>query len=341
MTMLVWISALLVMSLTGAHGLNHFPENFVVADRYDTKPVTLACNAETDGPVIWKFNGEEVDDEDSIQMVGSNLMISDVDTPMLGEYSCWRGGKNLSSTYLLLNAGEEEDLDYFLTCRAKSYDCSFSCSWTDKSYTVRLGIGQDCSEGKRSCNWEKGSDQLHKGGIQFLLTHSLLPYAEESTKIELTAEAIKDLSILRKSKAFYLRDIIQPDSPTIVRCEEVEQDLNVTIEPPSSWSTPHSFFSLEHQIEYKYRDDGKTGRSLSTLIPRGISQLRVRSRDPLVPSPWSQWTAWKNVKNKKKNLCGRKKKPKIHRSELSSKSTNARRKGEKKRPKDATRSITH
>ncbi|XP_072243663.1 interleukin-12 subunit beta [Leuresthes tenuis] len=331
MTILVWISALLVMNLTGAHGLNHFPDNFVVAKRDDTKPVTLACNAETDGPVIWKFNGEELDDEDNIQMVGQNLIISDVDTLMLGEYSCWRGGEKLSSTYLLLNADEEEDLDYFLSCRAKSYDCNFSCSWTNKRYTeVRLGIGQDCSEGKRSCNWERGSDQLHIGGIQFLLSHSLLPYAEESTKIQLTAEAISNHFILRKSKAFYLRDIIQPDSPTIVRCREVEQDLNVTIEPPSSWSIPHSFFRLEHEIEYESKDDGKTGRSLSTLIPRGISKLRVRSRDPLVPSPWSQWTAWKNVKNKKKNSCGRKKRPKMHRSESSSRSTNARGKRGKK-----------
>ena len=55
---------------------------------------------------------------------------------------------------------------------------------------------------------------------------------------------------------------VQPDSPTIVRCREVEQDLNVIIEPPSSWSTPHSFFSLEHEIEYESKDDGKVYTSL-------------------------------------------------------------------------------
>lgn len=55
---------------------------------------------------------------------------------------------------------------------------------------------------------------------------------------------------------------VQPDSPQIVKCEEVEQGLNVTIDPPSSWSTPHSFFKLEHEIEYVLKDNGEVHTNL-------------------------------------------------------------------------------
>uniref|UniRef100_A0A8C4F4V3 Interleukin-12 subunit beta n=1 Tax=Dicentrarchus labrax TaxID=13489 RepID=A0A8C4F4V3_DICLA len=308
-TLSLWMFGLLFISLTGAHGLNNFPENFVVAKTNEN--VILTCGSKADGAVTWKFRMfpseemEDVDSEDNIQQEGQNLKVSEVGTPVLGEYSCWRGEEKLSSTYLLLEDEEEEELDSLIRCRAKSYDCNFTCKWTRDGYTaVRLGLGHECSEGGKSCHWVSSSEQLQDGGFQFVLSHSLSPYAEESTMLELTAEAINDLSILRRTKRFYLRDIVQPDSPQIVKCQEVDQELNVTIDPPSTWSTPYSFFSLEHEIEYELKDDGQTGRSSSSaLIPKKISKLRVRSRDSLVLSTWSQWTPWKNVRTGKKNLC--------------------------------------
>ncbi|XP_028270621.1 interleukin-12 subunit beta [Parambassis ranga] len=293
-----WMFGFLLISLTGAHGLNNFPEKFVVAKRNVAKPVTLTCGAKSDETVTWKFNGEVIEEsEDNVQKKGQNLIVSEVDTPMLGAYSCWRGGEMLSSTYLFLEDEEGDDLDTLLRCRAKSYDCSFSCVWTNSKYTaVRLRLGHECREDHESCNWiSSNSKRDSNGGFQFEVSHSLSPYAEESTMLELHAQAIDNDSMLRRTKRFYLRDIVQPDSPQIVRCQEVEQDLNVTIDPPPSWSVPHSFFSLEHEIEYILKDDGRTERSSSALIPKRISKLRVRSRDSLVLSPWSQWTPWKNV----------------------------------------------
>ncbi|CAK6950768.1 interleukin-12 subunit beta [Scomber scombrus] len=323
-TLSVWIFGLLSISLTGAHGLNHFPKNFVVAKRNDANSVTLTCGTKSSGDVVWKFEGDELEDgdyEDNLLKNGTNLRVTEVDTPILGEYSCWSGGEMLSSTYLLLEAEDEDEdeLDSFINCRAKSYDCKFTCAWTRNEYTaVRLGLGHDCYEGGKLCHWVTSSQQLLNGGFQFELSHSLSPYAEESTMLELTAEAIIDFSIHRTTKRFYLRDIVQPDSPQIVKCQEVDQDLNVTIDPPTSWSTPHSFFSLEHEIEYVLKDDGKTGRSSSALIPKRISKLRVRSRDPLVFSTWSQWTAWKNVITGKTKLCKCKKRNKYCCPELPS-----------------------
>ncbi|XP_041792880.1 interleukin-12 subunit beta [Chelmon rostratus] len=298
-TLTLQIFGLLFISLNRAHGLNQFPENFVVAKRNNENPVTLTCDTETDGAVTWKFHGEVMEDvvlQANVQQDGRTLTVSDVDTPMLGQYSCWRGGEMLSSTYLLLEAEEEDELGSPILCRAKSYDCRFMCKWINSGYkAVRLGLGQNCTEGGRSCHWVSSSDELPDGGFQFELSHSLSPFAEESTMLEVTAEAFTDLSILRATKRFYLRDIVQPDSPQNVRCQKVEQALNVTIDPPSSWSVPHSFFGLEHEIEYMLKDNGKTERSSSALITKRISKLRVRCRDSLVLSTWSQWTPWKNV----------------------------------------------
>ncbi|XP_026177548.1 interleukin-12 subunit beta isoform X2 [Mastacembelus armatus] len=303
MTLSLWTFGLLLISLNGANGINYFPENFVVAKRGNS--VKLICGATTGDNVTWMFNDEmkNEDDDEDITQDGQDLMVLDIDKPLLGEYSCWKGGNKLSSTYLLLEAEEDDQLD-FLTCRAKSYDCKFSCIWTQSRYTaVRLGLGNDCSEGKKSCHWVSSGEQLLDGGFQFELSHSLSPYAEEDSMLELTAEAIFDLSILRRTKRFYLRDIIQPDSPQIVRCEEMEEALKVTIVPPPTWSTPHSYFSLEHEIEFVYKDHGKTGNSSSCMVPKTIIKLRARSRDSLVPSAWSQWTPWKNVRTAGKKLC--------------------------------------
>ncbi|XP_040050986.1 interleukin-12 subunit beta [Gasterosteus aculeatus] len=303
----LWLFGLLFVSLSGAQGPSHFPEHFVVAKRNDANPVTLTCRTEDPGAVTWKFHSEAPEDvhlEDNVQQQGHHLALSEVDAPMLGEYSCWRGTEMLSSTLLLLKADGEEDSDSLsFRCWAKSYDCTFSCEWTYSGQSaVRLGLGRDCTEARKSCHWISAR-LLADGKFHFELSHPVSPYAEESTMLELTAEAIVDLSVVRTTHRFYLRDIVKPDSPQIVTCQEGEEDLSVTVAPPSSWSTPHSFFSLEHQIEYVLKDDGRTERSSIVLLPKGVSKLRVRSRDSLVLSAWSQWTAWKNVRTGKKNRC--------------------------------------
>ncbi|XP_076005621.1 interleukin-12 subunit beta [Genypterus blacodes] len=300
----MWIFGIVLISLSGADGLTSFPDHLVVAAKGD--PVTLTCRGHSDGNVTWKFaedgKVENVEFGENVQQKGGKLVFGEAGDPMVGEYSCWSGVQNLSSVYLLLDAQEEEedeegeDLDSLISCRANSYDCNFNCNWTGSDYTaVRLGLGDECSTGEKRCEWVNGREAGPDGRFQFEMSHSVSPYAEESTMLEVTAEAISDSYYLKTTKRFYLRDIVQPDSPEIVRCQEVGQDLSVSIDPPASWSTPHSFFSLQHEIEYVYKDNGMHETSLSTLIPKRISQLRVRSRDPLVLSAWSQWSPWKNV----------------------------------------------
>lgn len=72
-----------------------------------------------------------------------------------------------------------------------------------------------CSaEGRQSCQWVTSSVQLSDGGFQFELSHFQSPYTEESTMLQVTAEAIHDLFILRKTKRFYLRDISKENKAT-------------------------------------------------------------------------------------------------------------------------------
>uniref|UniRef100_A0A3Q2YS19 Interleukin-12 subunit beta n=1 Tax=Hippocampus comes TaxID=109280 RepID=A0A3Q2YS19_HIPCM len=258
--------------------------------------ITLSCDVASEGDeVTWKFSGEEIDEDNPFEMkkIGPNLLLKDVGTPMLGEYTCWSRGKSMS-TYLLLQAEEEEEFDYFLTCRANSYNCTFSCTWNDTKYKlVRLGLGR---EGGDLCSWVSSTSDKQDGKLHFELHHSLSPYSEESTMLELTAEAIGNDTFLRRIKKFYLHDIIQPDSPQIVKCQELEHYLSVTVRPPCSWSSPDSFFPLEHQVEYRLRDDGQVKCSKPSQLPKKISSLRARSRDLLVQSRWSKWSEWANVK---------------------------------------------
>uniref|UniRef100_A0A3Q0SWB4 Interleukin-12 beta central domain-containing protein n=1 Tax=Amphilophus citrinellus TaxID=61819 RepID=A0A3Q0SWB4_AMPCI len=178
----------------------------VVAKR--SEQYTLTCNSKAGEAVTWKLGDNSLEDEENVELNGPNLTVLEVDMPSLGKYSCWKGEEMLSSTYLLLEDDEEHDLNSLITCRAKSYDCNFSCTWTSNEYTaVRLGLGQDCNESLKSCQWVSSSGQFPDGRLQFELSHNLSPYAEESTMLELTAEAISDRSIFRTTKRFYLRDI--------------------------------------------------------------------------------------------------------------------------------------
>lgn len=153
MILSVWTLGLLLVTLGGAHGHTNFPANctflfdsshfwlicfillvlllcsdqyllflyicvVVVAKRNDPHPVTLTCNTQTEEGVSWRLDGEEVELDNYVQMEGPNLKISEVDAPMLGEYSCWRGGTMLSSTYLFQELEEDVELGeiYFLIC---------------------------------------------------------------------------------------------------------------------------------------------------------------------------------------------------------------------------------
>lgn len=107
----------------------------MVAKRNDRNPVTLTCNTATPGAVTWKFHDddmmvmEDVVLDEYVKQDSHNLNMSYIDTPMLGQYSCWRGGAFLSSVYLLVEA--EEKLGEIL---------SFLSAWLYISYIYHSDI---------------------------------------------------------------------------------------------------------------------------------------------------------------------------------------------------------
>ncbi|CAL9707595.1 unnamed protein product [Knipowitschia caucasica] len=299
----MWIFTLLLCA-AAAHGLDHFPQKYVTA----TQQATLSCE-NADGEVTWTLNGEVLKDRafgGLVRVDGPSVTVEEVDDPVLGEYACWRAGKKISSTYLLQEVEEADDLES-LKCHAKSYDCVFTCIWRNSGYSVaRLLLDPNCES--ESCPWvtSRGHSTFH-----FEMSHSLSPYAEEVSMQELRVEALKHFYILKTTKQFFLRDIIRPDSPRVLGHAEVGPQLRVTVAPPETWSSPQSFFSLENEIEYVLKDNGERQQTSCLLIPRKISKFRARCRDAFVPSAWSQWSQWNNVKGKKKKCqntrCGNKK----------------------------------
>lgn len=59
----------------------------------------------------------------------------------------------------------------------------------------------------KSCQWVTPNPRPSGGAFVFNLSHSLSPYAEEKNMLEVTAEAIHNHSIVRKTKIFFLREI--------------------------------------------------------------------------------------------------------------------------------------
>ncbi|KAA0715192.1 hypothetical protein E1301_Tti008757 [Triplophysa tibetana] len=94
---------------------------------------------------------------------------------------------------------------------------------------------------------------------------------------------------------------VKPAGPDITKCFQRKhtEKVEVVVTPPSTWPKPHSFFPLKHQIEYEIRDNGKfkthEWEGLKVEIQGVVTKLRVRCRDLLLLSQWSDWTPWKHV----------------------------------------------
>ncbi|XP_019900752.1 interleukin-12 subunit beta isoform X2 [Esox lucius] len=275
MTLVPWVVMLLCVSLPRAQGLI-FSEIYVVSDEHSS--VNLTCPMAFSGPLTWT-HGDQPLDSDNAQVQGHNLILNDI---WHGEYSCWNGERKLGSVYLLEALKEDGagGTDSSISCWAKSYDCIITCIWTNSEFsTVRLGLGHACTHGQENCTWVYPATNLQNKGFHFNLSHSLSPYTEEITPLVVTAEAINEFKYLRKTKRFYLRDIVQPDSPTVVTCLMNGENLEVKVEPPTTWNSPPSYFPLEHQIAYILKDNGEEKHSMELHIPKYVSKIIGDKKD--------------------------------------------------------------
>ncbi|XP_035291475.1 interleukin-12 subunit beta isoform X1 [Anguilla anguilla] len=306
-----WVSLIVAVCISMVCSLNEFPKKIQVSQKGAS--VNLTCHTDFQGQVTWKqkLQGKEKILKESrfVSITGLRLFLHKLDTPDAGEYSCWGEGRKLDHTYLLLEAEEEESYDSdvedeeeedeedqeeerdSLSCSTRTYSCSFTCRLSASGFTAaRLSFHR---YGQQPTQWHYApTAQNH---FQFTLPLSYSPFAEESAALVVTAEAANSNQYLKKTIQFYLRDIVQPDPPQTVTCERAGNALRVTVQPPVSWAQPVSYFPLEHEIEFINKDNGKTERVTSGVITQKVSRLRARSRDPLTPSAWSEWSPWKNV----------------------------------------------
>ncbi|XP_066567799.1 interleukin-12 subunit beta [Amia ocellicauda] len=283
-----YILSLLVI-LQPTLGLN-FSSNLLVAQPEGSK--NLTCRTEFTGPVTWTLGGQKVEESNYRELKGTTLTLHQLQDPDTGIYSCWGNGIWLNSIHLVLEQEPEEEDEDILLCTAKTYNCSFTCSWSLEGYELARVRYNHSEEKPSSWVYAQHSDS----SFQFQMSHSSSPFAEERTPFQLTAEALGPRHYRRRTTVFYIRDIIQPDAPQTVLCKHDKREtLTITVCPPHTWAQPHSYFPLSHQIEYIHQDNGKVETSNSSVIPRAVSRLRVRSRDPYFLSSWSHWSPWKNV----------------------------------------------
>ncbi|XP_058891584.1 interleukin-12 subunit beta-like [Acipenser ruthenus] len=283
------LQALVVFtSMLTAHTLHSFPKTFMVGK--EDGEVTLTCSTQFQGTVTWRHDDNPVPASGYNVMSGHTLTLHGLDSEgSPGNYTCWGNDQLLDHSYLVL---EQEEEEVRLSCSAKTYSCSFLCIWRLTGYDVAR-VKHQRSEASGGSSWDLGT--WMQDGFHFHLSDLSSPFTEEDRPIRLTAEALSGQRYKKQQLRFFLREIIEPDAPEIKDCVRTGDSLHVSVEPPSSWAKPHSYFPLEPEVEYEYKDDGKIERSMNLVIPKDITRLRVRARDPYFNSSWSKWTPWKKV----------------------------------------------
>lgn len=79
---------------------------------------TITCKTAENRSITWKIDNVDLEDiafKDALQEDGHRLKLSEVDNPMLGEYSCWSEGQNLYSIHLLLEAKISSEIFFFIS----------------------------------------------------------------------------------------------------------------------------------------------------------------------------------------------------------------------------------
>uniref|UniRef100_A0A8B9HCS5 Si:dkey-88e18.2 n=2 Tax=Astyanax mexicanus TaxID=7994 RepID=A0A8B9HCS5_ASTMX len=259
-----------------------FPKKFVAVQM--NSDVTLHCDT-TDQDVTWQYDSDELEASEDIRLEGNKLILKRIEEEQAGNYTCWRNNEIVDYTYVLLDM-TSHITDLTINCTAETFNCTFniSCNMNQPAFNYfRLRNKRDNS------NWVMPSEDG-----AFHLTHSTNPYAEEAKQLEVIGEAVSSSDRYFKiSHNFYLRDIIKP------ACPEVSVNKRkVNLAPPPTWAKPTSYYPLDHEIQCKNLDDGKEkpcDLDHDNKVPKGTSELRVRCRDSLLLSQWSDWTPWHNV----------------------------------------------
>ncbi|XP_016308490.1 interleukin-12 subunit beta-like [Sinocyclocheilus anshuiensis] len=288
---------LFCLSIVRMSALNFFPEKFELAEKHTS--VTLTCRTDKD-KITWRREDANsivnILQSDFEILSGRDLTVIDLQEDLTGNYTCWNDTGLEDYTYLLLDKSKEATA-FKINCTAETFSCTqnIKCAWTSDEFTAfRLRNTRDNGD------WVSQSVD----GV-FFLPHSTNSYSEESERLLITGEAVSTCCYMKTDYSFYLRDIVKPADPSISICTiknegRDEQIIELEVKPPSTWPQPHSFFPLKHEIEYEIRHNGELKtkeweEGSKVKVQGSITKLRVRCRDLLLLSQWSEWSKWKNV----------------------------------------------
>nr|AUN50140.1 interleukin-12 p40c2 subunit [Carassius langsdorfii] len=292
---LMTFTLLFCLSIVRMSALNIFPEKFKLAER--SKSVTLTCRTDKDN-IKWRLDDsiQPISETEFEKLNGRDLTVINLQEDLTGNYTCWSDTGLEDYTYLLLDKSKEVTA-FNINCTAETFSCTqkIKCAWTSDEFTAfRLRNTRDDGD------WVSQSVDG-----DFFLPHSTNSYSEESERLLITGEAVSTCCYMKTDYSFYLREIVKPADPGISICSienegSDEQIIELEVKPPSTWPQPHSFFPLKHEIEYEIRHNGelKTAEweeGSKIKVQGSITKLRVRCRDLLLLSQWSEWSKWKNV----------------------------------------------
>ncbi|XP_076848977.1 interleukin-12 subunit beta [Brachyhypopomus gauderio] len=263
-----------------------FPDKLIVGKSGGS--VTLRCPPATEPTVTWKHDNTELPQNET------TLTFTDFDTDLTGNFTCWKKDEFLDYTYILLDMSHEQSLQ--ITCTAETLNCSYNISCRMNNVNI-----PNLKVFRLRYEWDDNGWVLPSEDGTFHLTHFTNPYAEEHKRLKVVGEAMSLNYYYTSRYDFYLRDIIKPGCPTLSVAKGV-----IDLSPPGIWPSPPSYYPLENEIQCEWRSNGE--RSTCRLdsgaaVPEDVSMLRVRCRDPLLLSQWSEWTPWQNVgrRRQKKN----------------------------------------
>ncbi|XP_031427526.1 interleukin-12 subunit beta isoform X2 [Clupea harengus] len=257
--------------------------------------VKLSCGNHS-GVISWKHNGNPMKEHgDQITTV---LKLFDE-----ANYTCHSETGNVLNYTLVLQQGigfrnkilvKSESSDYIL-CSAKNFDGKFQCTWQLERkeakcihFTVaRLSGGSEnitCSLNGSTLSCE---DKSH------------CPYAEEPSRISMSAYFRSYSRFEEYHRQFFISEIVKPEKVIITKVE----DHTFKWEYPETWSKPPCYFQLIFQVKVVKPNDpcvpethNKTINVMEFTVPkkyRKSYKLCVRAQEEASNSLWSDWSSYK------------------------------------------------
>ncbi|XP_075043854.1 interleukin-12 subunit beta-like [Mixophyes fleayi] len=248
--------------------------------------LTIKCPLEAEN-IVWNCPAKIC----KIHQHQKNVTLQGLKHHHAGAYTCFNQDKKTQSYSLYVLILEEEHR-LPVHCTVAAYTSTeLRCSIAEELACPCL-VRAKANSSVIDQNWTEfkiSQDRVHS--IQFNLTiPEFCPFAEQVNAIHVSVDIITNSDYLTGNQSYYLRDIVTPEAPEIVKVT-TEQ---ISWTQPSSWSHSSSFFPLLYEIKVNYRNNTNVPNFLEKqhYSMTDVRKFSVRCRDLFYPGPWSSWRSW-------------------------------------------------